>query len=71
MLYLPSIILRRRNLITAQGILSSLHIEGYRIVLPNTWQYQARLILFAKDDLKVTEKVSPKDFSDFQQSHVR
>ena len=25
---------------------------------------QARLMLFAKDDLKVTEKVSPREFSD-------
>ena len=56
----------RRNSITTQGILSSLQIEGYRIILPKTWQYhnQARLILFAKDDLKVTEKVTPREFSD-------
>ena len=38
------------------GILSNLQIEGYRIILPKTWQYhnQARIILFAKDELKVT-----------------
>ena len=52
--------------LTTQGILCNLQIEGYRIILPKTWQYhnQARIILFAKDDLKVTEKVTPREFSD-------
>ena len=50
--------IRRRKPITTQGILSSLQIEGHRIMLPKTCQYhnRARLIIFAKDDLKVTEK---------------
>ena len=57
--------IRRRNPITTQGILSSLQIEGYRIILPKPSQNnQARIILFAKDDLKVTEKVTSREFSD-------
>ena len=57
----PASRIRRTNPITTQGIMSNLQIEGYRIILPKTWQYhnQARIILFAKDDLKVTEKVTP------------
>ena len=63
----PASRIRRKNPITTQGILSNLQIEGYRIILPKTWQYnnQARLILFAKDDLKVTEKVTHREFSGF------
>ena len=62
----PASRIRRRNPITTQGILSNLQIEGYRIILPKTWQHlnQAKLILFAKNDLKVTEKVTPREFSD-------
>ena len=59
----PASRIRRRNPITTQGILSNLQIEGYRIILPKTWQYhnQARIILFAKDDLKVTKEVTPRE----------
>ena len=62
----PASKIRRRKPITTQGILSSLQIEGYRIIHQNIWRYHnlARLILFAKDDLKVTEKVTPREFSD-------
>ena len=62
----PASRIRRKNPITTQGIMNNLQIEGYRIILPKTWQYhnQARIILFAKDDLKVTEKVTPREFSD-------
>ena len=45
---------------------NNLQIEGNRIILPKTWQHhnQARIILFDKDDLKFTEKVTPREFSD-------
>ena len=57
----PASRVRRKNPITTEGIMNNLQIEGYRIILPKTWQYhnQARIILFAKDDIKVTEKVTP------------
>ena len=56
-LYGPASRIKRRNQIKTQGIWSSLQIEGYRIVFPRIWQYHKQAI--AKDDLKVTEKVTP------------
>ena len=47
-------------------ILDQLSIEGYSILLPDTWESynQARIIVFARDDIKVKKRVNPDDVLD-------
>ena len=55
----PQSRIRRRNPITESQIRSSLKIEGYRIILPQSWEVhgQARVILYVKEEIKI--KVIP------------
>ena len=47
-------------------ILDQLSIEGYSIFLPDTWEsyHQARIIVFARDDIKVKKRVNPDSVKD-------
>ena len=58
--------LRRRNPLTTKLIMQKLEIAGYRIFLPQTWQVhgQARIIVYARDDLNVKERVLGHHYND-------
>ena len=56
----------RKTTFTKQEILDQLHIEGYTILLPDTWELydQARLIVFARDDIKIKKRENPDFIND-------
>ena len=56
----------RRNTVTRQEIDSILSIDGYKILLPASWKQhgQARMIVFAKEDLKVSQRNLDADLTD-------
>ena len=49
---------KRRTVVTGKDIEVELAIPGYKIYLPATWKChgQSRIIVFAKDELKVSER---------------
>ena len=56
----------RRTTFSKDDILDQLSIEGYSILLPDTWESynQARIIVFASDDIKVKQRVNTDNFRD-------
>lgn len=60
----PQSRIRRKNPITESQIRSSLKIEGYRSILPQSWEArQARVILYVKEEMKIP---LARDFNFFQ-----
>ena len=57
---------KRVNPLTSKDIHEGLHIPGYRIFLPKTWNKhgQARILVYAKDELQVKEWVTGDQTSD-------
>ena len=57
---------RRSNPASSEIIRSSLGIDGYTIVLPDTWDAhgQARILLYVKDDVKHEIKRNPRNCND-------
>ena len=51
----------RRNTFTAEEIFESLEIDGYHVILPDTWQLfdQARIIVFASNNITVKMREIP------------
>ena len=58
--------IQRRNPLSTKDINNKLSIPGYKIFLPATWKKhgQARILVFAKDELKVKERVLNNQHSD-------
>ena len=56
----------RKTTYTKDDILEQLFIEGYSIFLPDTWVKcdQARIIVYARDDIKVKQRTNPDNISD-------
>ena len=57
---------RRANPLTKEEIKNLLHIPGYNLFLPKTWQKhgQARIVVFAKEELQVSEIHIGEDLTD-------
>ena len=57
---------RRRVPVTESQIKSSLAVDGYKIILPQTWYAhgQARIALYVKDDVRVTVTPVARQHSD-------
>ena len=57
---------KRRVTVTKKEIENVLGIPGYKIYLPITWKMhgQRRMIVYAKEDLNVSEKAHGEEFSD-------
>ena len=57
---------KRRTVVTGKDIEVELAIPGYKIYLPATWKChgQSRIIVFAKDELKVSERPLGTSLSD-------
>ena len=57
---------RRGYTVTRNKICSILGIPGYRIYLPATWKQhgQARLVVYAREELKVNEKILEASLTD-------
>ena len=51
----------RKTTFSKDDILDQLHIEGYSIILPDTWNSynQARLIIYVRDDIKIKQRRDP------------
>ena len=56
----------RSNTFKKEDIIEQLSISGYTIYLPDTWNdfHQARLIVFARDDIKVKKRNNPYTIKD-------
>ena len=50
--------IKRNNPLTTNDILKNLHIDGYRILLPQSWfkHSQARLIVYVKEGVQFKER---------------
>ena len=57
---------KRKHPLTEKDILTILHIPGYKIYLPKTWYKhgQARLIVYAKEELHVSEMTLSESLTD-------
>ena len=58
--------LRRRRPLTTKDITNQLNIPGYNIYLPLSWKKhgQARILVYAKEELKVKERILGTQLSD-------
>ena len=58
--------IQRRNPLTTKEIKEKLAIPGFKIILPATWQKhgQARVLVYATEELKVKERSLGADYSD-------
>ena len=56
----------RRSVFSKEDIFKQLHIDGYNILLPDTWDLfgQARIIVYAKEDLKIKQRKNPDTVKD-------
>ena len=55
--------IKRRNTFNTNEIHSKLHIDGYKIELPDTWTHfgQARLLVYVREDVNYKRQKMPKD----------
>ena len=62
----PSSRYKRVNPLSTNDIKKNLEIPGYKIFLPNSWNIhgQARILVYAKEELKVSELKSGNQVSD-------
>ena len=51
----------KRSTFTTEEIFELFKIEGYRIILPDTWYHysQARIIVYANNDINVAQRENP------------
>ena len=51
-----------RNIFSTEQVINELSIEGYKLILPNSWDVynRARVIVYAKNDIN-TKKIIPKN----------
>ena len=59
---------RRAKPLTESKLREILHIEGYRIILPNSWLMydQARIIVYVREELQIKERRLSQENSDLQ-----
>ena len=65
-LHSPDSAQTRRSTLTTAEIQESLQIEGYNIILPDTWEAfnHARIIVYASTELKVIKRENPDSIKD-------
>ena len=58
--------LNRKTTFSKDDIFAQLNVEGYTILLPDTWDTfgQARIIVYAKDDIKIKQRKNPDSIKD-------
>ena len=56
----------RKKTYSREDILEQLNIEGYSILLPDTWDTynQARIIVYGRDDMKIKQRKNPDNIKD-------
>ena len=65
-LHSPDSAQTRRSTITTTEIQESLQVEGYNILLPDTWEAfnHARIIVFASTEIKIKKRENPDSIKD-------
>ena len=57
-----------RQKLTTEEVKNILHISGYKLFLPTSWYVhgQARILMYAKDDIDVIFKENKREYNDLQ-----